>query len=81
MIGNVIEMLVGIGGTAVYLYLWNLALSRNSTTGVEPTAPEHRARVRRRRIWQILFFLSLTPYILILFAAMDRLQSAFGLQG
>ena len=81
MIGTAIEMLVGIGGTTAYLYLWNLALAKNSTAGIQPTAPTYRAKLGRRRIIQILFFLGMTPYILILFAAIDRLQATFGFQG
>lgn len=75
MLATAIEMLVGIGGTAIYLYIWNQVLASNSTDGIDPSDPAYRTRLGRRRGCQILFFLAMTPYILLLFAAIERLKT------
>ena len=76
MLATVIDMLIGIGGTVIYLYFWNQALAKNSTTELDPTDPSHRIKTGRRRAWQIIFFLGLTPYVLLLFAAIERIKTA-----
>jgi hypothetical protein len=75
MLATVIEMLVGIGGTVIYLFSWNQVLAKNSTTGLDPTDPSFRIKSGRRRGWQIIFFLGLTPYVLLLFAAIERIKT------
>ena len=76
MLATVIEMLIGIGGTVIYLLFWNQALRRLTIEDIEPTDPQYRVVKRRRRISQIIFFLGLTPYVLVLFAAIERLKVA-----
>ena len=75
MLESLIEMLVGIGGTVIYLYAWNQVLAKNSTGEMDPTDPSYRTTTGRRRTWQIIFFLCLTPYVLLLFAAIERIKT------
>ncbi len=80
MLATVIEMLVGIGGTVIYLYFWNQILAKNNTTELDPTDPTYRAKMGRRRAWQIILFLGLTPYVLLLFAAIERIKATLLVQ-
>lgn len=76
MLATVIEMLIGIGGTVIYLFFWNQALRRLTIEDIAPTDPQYRAIRGRRRICQIIFFLALTPYVLVLFAVIERIKAA-----
>ena len=66
-------MAVGTTGTAAYLLLWNWVLK---TAKADPDAdPEAVSRARfRTRIWQVLFLLFMTPYVLLLFSVMEAIR-------
>ena len=70
-----IELILGIGGTVFYLYLWNLALSSASPQPGDLNSDENKRRKRKRRLWQLVFFIGMTPYVLLLFYAMEQTQS------
>ena len=65
---SISDMLIGAGGTAGYLYLWNAAMQRWSASA------EQRRERQRRRLAQILLFVCLTPYVLLLFALMEAVR-------
>jgi hypothetical protein len=73
------DLLIGIPGTVLYLYLWNLVIGASQRAG-ESSEAEIATRTWRRRSWQVLFFLAMTPYVLFLFWLMERVRSLFGPQ-
>ena len=79
MLESATELIIGIAGTMAYLYAWNRALGANNPTGGDPRAPEAVRRTWRRRLWQLFFFATLTPYVLFLFFLMEKARSALGI--
>ena len=78
MLDSTIDLLIGASGTALYLYLWNRALSRHKK-GEDLSESDSAKHRRRRQGWQLLFFVAMTPYVLFLFALMERVRSLFGM--
>ena len=76
MLDSTLDLLIGASGTALYLYLWNLAISRHRSDEDLPEAASAKRRVRRHS-WQLLFFIAMTPYVLFLFFLMERVRSLF----
>ena len=74
LLSSALDLLLGAAGIILYLYLWNRALL--STAAVAGEVSANRIRRRRRRIWQILFFVGMTPYVLFLFYFMERAQGS-----
>ena len=70
MIETAIHLVIGAGGTALYLYVWT-RVTRTPSAGPVPQ------RGRRRRGWQVLFFTAMTPYVLLLFFLMEQAQGLF----
>tara|TARA_Y100001960_G_C14025294_1_gene517994 strand:- start:125 stop:442 length:318 start_codon:yes stop_codon:yes gene_type:complete len=70
-----IDLILGIGGTVFYLYLWNVALSSASPQPGDLNSDENKRRKRKRRLWQLVFFIGMTPYVLLLFYTMEQTQS------
>lgn len=69
---SIADLVIGAAGTAAYLMLWNRAL-RTGEPGPD-VPPETVTRHRwRKRVWQIVFFLLLTPYVLFLFYVMEQI--------
>ena len=66
---SISDLAIGAGGTVLYLYIWNSALARWADKGKDPL----RQR-QRRRLVQILLFVLLTPYVLLLFWCMDAVR-------
>lgn len=72
MLVDILELLIGAGGSVLYLYLWRRCLS----TRAAGTAGADDARMRqRRRLAQASFFLLATPYVLALFWLLERLRT------
>ena len=68
MIGEILNLILGAGATVGYLYAWRRA-----------TAPRAGTASRMRlRLWQLLFLLGLTPYVLLVFFMMDLLARTVG---
>jgi len=79
MLSDLIGLAIGIAGTVAYLYLWNRVLvSCQPDTNLPPEDPENKRRTWRRRSWQLLFLLLLTPYVLLLFRLMDLARPQAG---
>ncbi|NKB68035.1 MAG: hypothetical protein GKR89_13320 [Candidatus Latescibacteria bacterium] len=76
MLESVVNLGIGGGGMAVYIYLWNRVAPRNRQHVDTPTGKLDR---RRARIWNLVFFLLLTPYVLLLFALMKKAEEGLGL--
>lgn len=77
MLESTTDLFIGASGTALYLYLWNLAISRQRHQGDDLPEAASVKRRRRRHGWQLLFFVALTPYVLFLFFLMERVRSLF----
>jgi hypothetical protein len=69
---NISDMLIGIVGTVLYLYTWTRILQRYDPDAKGLTPHISQAYRWRRRLWQTLLFLFLTPYVLMLFALMEK---------
>ena len=73
MLDSISDLAVGATGTATYLLLWNWVL-RVSKPAENASADQiSRARLRTR-IWQVIFFLLMTPYVLFLFFIMETVR-------
>lgn len=66
---SITDLVIGAGGTVLYLYIWTSALQ-----GWAANAADERRQRQRRRLVQILLFLCLTPYVLLLFALMEAVR-------
>jgi hypothetical protein len=73
MIGEILNLILGAGATVGYLYAWRRATTPRAD--LEVGNPASKMRVR---LWQLLFLLGLTPYVLMVFFVMDLLESALG---
>ena len=73
MFDSISDMAVGTTGTAAYLLLWNWVLNISKA---DPDAdPEAVSRARlHSRIWQVVFLLCMTPYVLLLFSIMEAVR-------
>ena len=69
MIGEILNLILGAGATVGYLYVW-----RRATLPREQNGPSRM----RLRLWQLLFLLGITPYVLLVFFMMDLLARRFG---
>ena len=72
MIGEILNRILGAGATVGYLYAW-----RRATAPRAGTAENGPSRMRLR-LWQLLFLLGLTPYVLLVFFMMDLLSRTVG---
>ena len=72
---QIVELVIGITGTVSYLYFWNRTLSSSPPISTDRHSPQNLALRRRRRFYQIIFFLGMTPYVLLLYYAMDHVKS------
>lgn len=70
MLADILDMLIGIVGTVGYLYIWNYKLATYTPQEDMPTVQQERLKWRRRQ-WQLLFFIGLLPYVLLLFYMME----------
>ena len=75
MLESVSNLLIGGSGMAAFIYLWNRAAPRGQK---HPDTPAGKRARRRTRIWNLIFFLLLTPYVLLLFALMKKAEG-FGI--
>ena len=73
MFDSISDLAVGTTGTAAYLLLWNWILRINKADPDADTEAVSRAQWRTR-IWQIIFFLLMTPYVLLLFYVMEAVR-------
>ena len=70
MLIDILNIIVGAGATVLYLYIWR-RLSSTALVNDEKKVP---AAKMRSRIWQLLFLLGLTPYVLLVFFLMDTMR-------
>ncbi len=72
MIGEILNLILGAGATVGYLYVWRRVTAPRA--GMEENGPSRM----RLRLWQLLFLLGLTPYVLLVFFMMDLLARTVG---
>jgi hypothetical protein len=70
MLADLTDLLIGAGGTVLYLVVWHGSRSRFANA-----SPGQRQRLR---LVQILYFVLLTPYVLALFWLMERVRQWLG---
>ena len=63
---------IGIVGTVLYLYVWHRLMQAFDPEADGLDEVQRQRRIWRRRIWQIVLFLGLTPYVLLLFYLMEK---------
>ena len=71
MIVEILNLVLGAGATVGYLYVWR----RATAPGAGMEASHSKTRLR---LWQLLFLLGLTPYVLLVFFLMDLLERVLG---
>ena len=71
MLNSLLQIVIGAGATVGYLSLWNRILKSTAAARAEGNEGLERRFRQRRRLAQLVLFLMLTPYVLIVFRLMD----------
>ena len=75
MIESLVQMLIGAGATVGYLTVWQRILAATSPEHAGDDETMLRRLRQRRRLAQLILFVLLTPYVLLVFRVMDAARA------
>ena len=78
MLDSLLQIVIGTGATVAYLSLWNRVLLSTAAARAQGDEGLERRLRQRRRLAQLVLFLMLTPYVLLVFRLMDWVSESLG---